>query len=66
MHVVGHPETSTSISTLTRPMICRPRHPVKANYSDGVPECYNSAQFLGHLPGKRGSRGPIPTGPGVL
>ena len=25
----------------------------------GVPECYNTAQFLGHLPGPRGARGPI-------
>jgi hypothetical protein len=31
-----------------------------------VPECYNSAQFLGHLPGQRGARGPIPLQPGDL
>ena len=29
-----------------------------------VPECYNSAQFLGHLPGQRGARGPIRLHPG--
>ena len=27
---------------------------------------YNSAQFLGHLPGRRGARGPVPIGPGTL
>jgi hypothetical protein len=30
----------------------------------GVAESYNSAQFLGHLPGQRGARGPVGTGPG--
>jgi hypothetical protein len=32
----------------------------------GVPESYNSAQFLGRLPGRRGARGPMPIGPGTL
>jgi hypothetical protein len=32
----------------------------------GVVESYNSAQFLGHLPGQRGARGPVPTGPAPL
>ncbi len=32
----------------------------------GVPASYNSAQFLGHLPGRRGARGPVPIGPGTL
>jgi AAA domain len=32
----------------------------------GVPECYNCAQFLGHLPGQRGARGPIQLRPGDL
>ena len=27
---------------------------------------YNAAQFLGHLPGQRGARGPVPIGPGTL
>jgi conjugative relaxase-like TrwC/TraI family protein len=31
-----------------------------------VPECHNTAQFLGHLPGQRGARGPIPLQPGDL
>jgi conjugative relaxase-like TrwC/TraI family protein len=32
----------------------------------GVPVSYNSAQFLGHLPGRRGARGPVPIAPGTL
>jgi hypothetical protein len=32
----------------------------------GIPVSYNSAQFLGHLPGQRGARGPVETGPGPL
>jgi conjugative relaxase-like TrwC/TraI family protein len=32
----------------------------------GVAESYNSAQFLGHLPGQRGARGPVPVAPGTL
>jgi len=31
-----------------------------------VPVSYNAAQFLGHLPGRRGARGPVETGPGPL
>ncbi|HXJ28751.1 MAG TPA: AAA family ATPase [Streptosporangiaceae bacterium] len=32
----------------------------------GVPVSYNAAQFLGHLPGRRGARGPVPIAPGTL
>ena len=32
----------------------------------GLPESYNTAQFLGHLPGQRGARGPLPIVPGTL
>ena len=32
----------------------------------GVPASYNSAQFLGHLPGRRGARGHVPIRPGTL
>jgi conjugative relaxase-like TrwC/TraI family protein len=34
--------------------------------ADGVPVSYNAAQFLGHLPGRRGARGPVDTGPAPL
>jgi conjugative relaxase-like TrwC/TraI family protein len=32
----------------------------------GVPVSYNAARFLGHLPGRRGARGPLETGPAPL
>jgi AAA domain-containing protein len=32
----------------------------------GVAECYNTAQFLGHLPGQRGARGAVELRPGDL
>jgi conjugative relaxase-like TrwC/TraI family protein len=32
----------------------------------GVPVSYNTAQFLGHLPGQRGARGPVAISPGTL
>ena len=32
----------------------------------GVPVSHNAAQFLGHLPGRRGARGPVETGPAPL
>ena len=32
----------------------------------GVPESYNTAQFLGHLPGRRGARGPVEAGAAPL
>jgi conjugative relaxase-like TrwC/TraI family protein len=32
----------------------------------GVADSYNSAQFLGHLPGQRGVRGAVRVGPGAL
>src|SRR6266516_408894 len=32
----------------------------------GVPQSYNTAQFLGHLPGQRGARGPVDVAPGAL
>jgi len=32
----------------------------------GVPVSYNAAQFLGHLPGRRGARGPVEVGPAPL
>ena len=32
----------------------------------GIPVSYNTAQFLGHLPGQRGARGPVAIRPGTL
>jgi conjugative relaxase-like TrwC/TraI family protein len=43
-----------------------PSQSARNTLAAGVPVSYNTAQFLGHLPGQRGARGPIPTGPGAL
>ena len=43
-----------------------PSQSARNTLSAGVPVSYNSAQFLGHLPGRRGARGPIPITPGTL
>ena len=44
------------------PVPVRPQHPGRR----GGRVSYNSAQFLGHLPGQRGARGPVAIGPGTL
>jgi hypothetical protein len=41
-----------------------PSQSARNTLAAGVPECYNTAQFLGHLPGRRGARGPIQLRPG--
>ena len=43
-----------------------PSQSARNTLATGVPESYNSAQFLGHLPGQRGARGPVHVGPGAL
>jgi ATP-dependent exoDNAse (exonuclease V) alpha subunit len=43
-----------------------PSQSARNTLAAGVPECYNTAQFLGHLPGRRGARGPIQLHPGDL
>ena len=43
-----------------------PSQSARNTLAAGVPRSYNSAQFLGHLPGRRGARGPIPITPGTL
>jgi ATP-dependent exoDNAse (exonuclease V) alpha subunit len=43
-----------------------PSQSARNTLAAGVPRSYNSAQFLGHLPGRRGARGPVPIGPGTL
>ena len=43
-----------------------PSQSARNTLAAGVPVAYNSAQFLGHLPGRRGSRGPVRIGPGTL
>jgi len=43
-----------------------PSQSARNTLAAGVPESYNCAQFLGHLPGERGARGPVPLRPGDL
>ena len=43
-----------------------PSQSARNTLAAGVPESYNTAQFLGHLPGQRGARGPIQLHPGDL
>jgi hypothetical protein len=43
-----------------------PSQSARNTLAAGVPASYNAAQFLGHLPGHRGVRGPVPIGPGTL
>jgi conjugative relaxase-like TrwC/TraI family protein len=43
-----------------------PSRSARNTLAAGVAESYNSAQFLGHVPGQRGARGPVATGPRPL
>ena len=43
-----------------------PSQSARNTLAAGVPRSYNAAQFLGHLPGRRGARGPVPIRPGTL
>jgi hypothetical protein len=43
-----------------------PSQSARNTLAAGVPVSYNAAQFLGHLPGRRGARGAVPIGPGTL
>jgi hypothetical protein len=43
-----------------------PSQSARNTLAAGVPQSYNAAQFLGHLPGRRGARGPVRISPGTL
>ncbi len=43
-----------------------PSQSARNTLATGVQVSYNSAQFLGHLPGRRGARGPVRIGAGTL
>jgi ATP-dependent exoDNAse (exonuclease V) alpha subunit len=43
-----------------------PSQSARNTLAAGVPVSNNAAQFLGHLPGRRGARGPVRIGPGTL
>jgi hypothetical protein len=50
-----------------RPVIgITPSQSARNTLATGVPESYNTAQFLGHLPGQRGARGPLDIAEGTL
>jgi hypothetical protein len=43
-----------------------PSQSARNTLAAGIPASYNTAQFLGHLPGQRGARGPVGISPGTL
>jgi thymidine kinase len=43
-----------------------PSQSARNTLAAGIPESWNSARFLGHLPGWPGARGPVQAGPGDL
>ena len=43
-----------------------PSQSARNTLAAGVAQSYNAAQFLGHLPDRRGARGPVRIGPGTL
>ena len=50
-----------------RPVVgITPSQSARNTLAAGVYESYNAAQFLGHLPGQRGGRGPLDIAEGVL
>ena len=53
-------------SGLGRVIGITPSQSARNTLAAGVPESYNCAQFLGHLPGQRGARGPVRLRPGDL
>ena len=53
-------------SGLGRVIGITPSQSARNTLAAGVPESYNCAQFLGHLPGRRGARGPVRLYPGDL
>jgi hypothetical protein len=50
-----------------RPVVgITPSRSAATPWPPGVAESYNTAQFLGHLPGQRGGRGPLDIAEGAL
>ena len=58
--------TAWAAAGLGRVIGITPSQSARNTLAAGVPESYNSAQFLGHLPGQRGARGPVRLRPGNL
>jgi len=60
---VGH---AWAAAGLGRVIGITPSQSARNTLAARVPGSYNAAQFLGHLPGRRGARGPVPLQPGDL
>jgi conjugative relaxase-like TrwC/TraI family protein len=58
--------TAWAAAGLGRVIGITPSQSARNTLAAGVPACYNAAQFLGHLPGRRGARGPVRLRPGDL
>ena len=58
--------TAWAAAGLGRVIGITPSQSARNTLAAGVPESYNCAQFLGHLPGQRGARGPVRLRPGDL
>jgi conjugative relaxase-like TrwC/TraI family protein len=58
--------TAWAAAGLGRVIGITPSQSARNTLAARVPESYNAAQFLGHLPGQRGARGPIQLRPGDL
>ena len=65
-HVLAAAGKAWASAGLGRVIGITPSQSARNTLAAGVPESYNSAQFLGHLPGQRGARGPIRLRPGDL
>jgi conjugative relaxase-like TrwC/TraI family protein len=65
-HVLAATGKVWTAAGLGRVVGITPSQSARNTLAAGVPECYNAAQFLGHLPGQRGARGPIELMPGDL
>jgi hypothetical protein len=55
-----------AVAGLGRVIGITPSQSARNTLAAGVPVSYNCAQFLGHLPGQRGARGPVQLRPGDL
>src|SRR5207237_7967850 len=56
--------TAWAAAGLGRVIGITPSQSARNTLAAGVPACYNAAQFLGHLPGRRGARGRVRLRPG--
>jgi AAA domain/TrwC relaxase len=65
-HVLTEAARMWTAAGLGRAVGVTPSQSARNTLAAGMAECYNSAQFLGHLPGQRGARGAVELEPGDL